>query len=173
LYIFGGQGFRATTTATTLSTVIDAANVKDNGEKLLSLNCMYCLDINILEWIQVRDRPSSSSSLSPVPATRNSHTCVLYRKEERIIMFGGANENNGPMNDLWSFDLTNEKYQWDQISYSGYDGEIPIAREMHSMCIDEDSNIIYVVGGRNVGGNVCQDIWTLDLGTFHLEVDLV
>ena len=155
IYIFGGQGFQTTNQNGTSSDM----TINENPS---SFNCMYCLNTKTMEWTKM----TNESSSSPLPAPRNSHTCLLYR-EESLIIFGGANEHVGPMDDVWSFSLTDGKNMWNRIHCCGGIDGTPRPREMHAACLDKEKDCIFVVGGRNVENNVCQDVWSLDLSMFN------
>ncbi|CAK84750.1 unnamed protein product (macronuclear) [Paramecium tetraurelia] len=58
------------------------------------------------------------------PKARNSHTLTYFN--ERLFLFGGANEN-GPLNDLHIYDIKSEV--WQQIKDVS---ELIMAREMHT-----------------------------------------
>lgn len=48
------------------------------------------------------------------PSARNSHTMNYERSSERIILYGGA-DDQGPLDDIYIFDISNIK---GQINYS-------------------------------------------------------
>ena len=126
------------------------------------------------------------------PMPRNSHTAVAT-PDGKMLLFGGANAEVGPMNDMWTLDLQSLKdeagernLQWERIgggaesSDNGKTGDNsstpwPEAREMHSACIvpissspsNKDGNHLgmLVMGGRNADGSVRQDMWLFDLQT--------
>lgn len=174
IYIFGGQGL-VNNNNSNIAPNDQQSNSYNLENQLTSLNCMYSLNTKTLEWTIITTT-NNSSSLSLLPPSRNSHTCVLSKTKNeneeslRFIIFGGANETVGPMNDVWSFRLSakNNKKEWEEMTcVCGRDGNgIPTAREMHSACIDEDGNSMYIIGGRNMEGSVCQDLWVLNLGMF-------
>jgi len=93
------------------------------------------------------------------PMPRNSHTAVETLDGKTMILFGGANAEVGPMNDMWTLDLRSldeidtggdeageNKVQWERVGSgieSSDNGKAnddsstpwPEAREMHSACI--------------------------------------
>lgn len=156
IYVFGGQGpFQSSSCSSTSDGIT---------EKLTSMNCMYLLETNTMQWSRVTDE------LSIWPPPRNSHSSVFCKHDECIVIFGGANELVGPMNDVWCFSIKNKERHWTQINCNGdEDGVVPAPREMHSACFADNKNCMYVVGGRNKEGGICQDLWSLDWGTsFYL-----
>lgn len=183
IYTFGGQA------------LITNNNTASSNTTLTSINSVHCLNTETMEWTEINTTATASttnstttnelSSKSSIPKPRNSHSCVFSKQKECMVIFGGANEIVGPMNDVWLFHLKDGCYEWEELSCCGDDAnnanttattkntndgkknDIPVAREMHSACIDDDSNVIYVVGGRNVRGIVCQDVWALNLGAFE------
>ena len=63
------------------------------------------------------------------------------------IVFGGAGAQ-GPLGDLWLFDLTSK--QWSQPATKG---EPPVAREMHTGTMVDDTRML-IYGGRGPDGKV-------------------
>ncbi len=182
IFVFGGQACRKE------SKISSFDNTMTRNFK--SLNCVYCLDTELLEWTKIKTIKSSFASTTGVaskgrttsPEPRNSHSCVLSKDNEYMIIFGGANDDIGPMNDVWAFDLKEGCHEWvkipccdcssstttTSISNDASSVKVPEAREMHAACIDVTTNTMYIVGGRNINGNACQDVWTLDLGTYNI-----
>jgi hypothetical protein len=77
------------------------------------------------------------------PTERNSHTMNYHDK--KLYIFGGGS-NEGLLNDLWSFNLTDLK--WSKIDVKG--SSIP-PREMHGSIIyinKQNENFLYIFGGR-------------------------
>jgi hypothetical protein len=121
---------------------------------------MFYLNTEIMEWILLKNEDHTT-----LPAPRNSHSSVYSQRNECFILFGGANETVGPMNDVWLFSLKNyeQDHSWEQLIC---DGDChPSPREMHSACMDENRNCMYIIGGRDIEGNVCNDLWALNFGT--------
>ena len=102
----------------------------------------------------------------PIPTQRNSHTAVILHGT--MIVYGGANSNAGPLNDIWEYNFTNHK--WNPIQVHGEC--IPEPREMHSACVinhmipNTSPSCMIIVGGRNHTGKVCSDVWMLHSGSF-------
>mmetsp|Transcript_23606 Transcript_23606/g.34699 ORF Transcript_23606/g.34699 Transcript_23606/m.34699 type:complete len:459 (-) Transcript_23606:596-1972(-) len=169
LYIFGGQGL-----------------TYKNGTSLnkatpISYNDTYCLDTRSLSWSAVNSNESESDTsmnstifsakedkqeiIRPLP--RNSHSAVVM--ENKMVIFGGANSETGPMNDAWAFDLN--LHIWERIEYPT--NMVPEKREMHTACVlgsnscCRASSCMYIVGGRREDGEVCQDLWVLDSANFE------
>ena len=68
----------------------------------------------------------------PYPRVRNSHTFVRDDKNKKIYCYGGANANDGPLNDLFEFDQTEN--EWVQMLTSGKEcpEDVPPPLEMHT-----------------------------------------
>ena len=119
------------------------------------------------------------------PMPRNSHTAVAT-SDGKMLLFGGANAEVGPMNDMWTLDLRSLKdeageheLQWEKIGggvecSDNSSTPWPEAREMHSACIvplssspstKDDGLGMLVMGGRNADGSIRQDMWLFDLQT--------
>jgi len=181
IFVFGGQGISNYLLDGTTSLQCDLVSFRD----------LYRLDTRTMEWKGIETNkttaittitevmPQETQHSSSWQDARNSHTCILFPKnddgkiddDDKMILFGGANEQHGPQNDVWSFSL--KTLDWRQIQCTGDEG-IPCGREMHSACVILDDGgasgccrQMYIMGGRNVDGNVCQDFWVLDLGRLH------
>ncbi len=214
LYVYAGQGFRRENPSSSSSsspskgdTQNDEVMNQSNGHQVdpIDMNiecfaCMYCLDTKTMQWEEihgqqqsmndVKDDATSTTCSTLLPAKRHSHS-IIQINGDKVVMFGGANEHNELMNDLWSFDL--KSYQWVNLHLhvlqatsessvktmatatatgSGSDlnsqmmliGPYPCPREMHTACFDSGKNCMYVVGGRKGDGTICQDLWMYSFG---------
>lgn len=101
----------------------------------------------------------------PFPRVRNSHTFVRDHQNQKIYCYGGANADDGPLNDLFEFDQENN--DWAQLLTSGKDSpdDVPPALEMHTahLYYDEESKPhMLILGGRS---NTClsDGVYDLDL----------
>ena len=59
---------------------------------------MFCYHIENKTWELLSDPQQES------PMPRVGHSAIIY-KDEMMLIFGGKNEENEKMNDLWKFDL--------------------------------------------------------------------
>ena len=141
LYIYGGQGIATS-----------GGSIFDDPANLECFSSMYYLNIVTMTWGEV-----DASAHELWPKRRNSHSAVLLGGK-KLVVFGGANEEDGPTNDLWSYDF--ELNTWFDFT----SGNAPCAREMHSLTGDDDRNCVYLLGGRKEDGTVCQDFWVYHLG---------
>jgi len=171
IYVFGGQGLS--------NRPVDDNNATASSScgGPVSFRDLHRLDTRTMEWAVV---DVAANADTPSPDARNSHTCVLLLNDgddgdgdgddgdDRVILFGGANERLGPQNDVWS--LTLKTRVWTRVQCGGHGG-VPCGREMHSACVVVDDGgdggarrrRMYVMGGRDGDGRVCHDSWTLDL----------
>ncbi len=92
------------------------------------------------------------------PKRRNSQDSVLLGK--KLVVFGGANEVDGPMNDFWAYDF--ESQLWSELHPEN--GDTPSAREMHTLTGDLQKNSVYLLGGRMEDGTTCQDLFVYSFG---------
>jgi hypothetical protein len=137
-----------------------------------SSSSLYYLDLESMEWHQVQvqtpvedcnDIGDGNKNHQEWPKCRNSQGAAL--SGSKWVIFGGANESIGPMEDFWWFDL--EAMVWHEINVSGNvnvstndnAAKKPCAREMHTLCSDPENDCVYLLGGRKEGGGVCQDFW--------------
>jgi hypothetical protein len=77
----------------------------------------------------------------------------------KLIVFGGANEEDGPMHDLWAYDLKLES--WCELPANGTK---PSGREMHTLTAHHEKMCIYLFGGRMRDGTICQDLYVYKFG---------
>lgn len=69
------------------------------------------------------------------PCPRASHSAIVYG--DTMIIFGGKDEENNKLNDLWSFNFTT--YQWEEFEVNNP----PIARSGQSACLYKDMMLIF------------------------------
>ncbi|KAI8852412.1 hypothetical protein BC829DRAFT_75298 [Chytridium lagenaria] len=79
VYIFGGGG---------------------EGEFPIQDHAVYCLDVDMLMWIQLTQSEAEDSFICPSP--RLGHTLCMSGK--RLFMFGGGSKAGSSNNELWVFD---------------------------------------------------------------------
>jgi hypothetical protein len=97
------------------------------------------------------------------PSERGNHSGIIV--DDTLWVFGGNDSANGavfaPMNDLWAFDLTTEK--WTETTTTNP----PPPRLYQAMAADADHLYIYGGGDENAlfGTGFYGDLWSLDLGT--------
>ena len=61
------------------------------------------------------------------PAARAGHSSIIYG--DNMVVFGGKDEDNDKLDDLWYFNFTN--YNWTKVNVMGP----PIARSGHTACL--------------------------------------
>lgn len=89
---------------------------------------------NTLEWRLVENKSKIS------PCIRASHSTTVYNG--KMYIFGGQDDDNNKLNDLWEFDLESGLYK--EIVLPA-DSTIPVARSGHSANIYNGQ--MYVFGG--------------------------
>lgn len=147
LIVFGGQGGPSAPSSTSPSVSFNDLHVYNT-----QTNVWFCLDRGSAEDESAEEY--YGQTIRPMP--RNSHSVVV--SDGHMILFGGANAEVGPMNDMWSLDLLQldeigddsckagvHKLRWERMEgahddakdKTGDDGATPWpeAREMHSACI--------------------------------------
>jgi hypothetical protein len=70
------------------------------------------------------------------PKPRAGHSAVIY--QHSMVIFGGRDEDNEKLNDVWVFDL--QSRQWKEEVPSG---SFPVPRSGHSACLFKDSIIVF------------------------------
>lgn len=95
------------------------------------------------------------NNFRPPPLT--NHSMSVYK--EKIYVFGGVYNNEKVSNDLWEFDVEQEK--WQQIQTNG---TTPLPVNEHSACVVDDR--LYIYGGNDFSGVIYSSLYVLDLKTF-------
>jgi hypothetical protein len=101
----------------------------------------------------------------PYPRVRNSHTFVRDHQNQKIYCYGGANADDGPLNDLFEFDQ--KENEWVQLLTSGKESaeDVPPPLEMHTSHLYYDENKkpnLLIFGGRSKD-ELSSVIYQLDL----------
>lgn len=92
------------------------------------------------------------NNFRPPPLT--NHSMSVYK--EKIYVFGGVYNNEKVSNDLWEFDVEQEK--WQQIQTNG---TTPLPVNEHSACVVDDR--LYIYGGNDFSGVIYSSLYVLDL----------
>lgn len=101
----------------------------------------------------------------PFPRVRNSHSLVRDHQNQKIYCYGGANADDGPLNDLFEFDQ--KENEWGQLLTSGLNGpeDVPPPLEMQTAHIyydDENKPHMIMIGGRSKD-SLSDGIYSLDI----------
>ncbi len=87
------------------------------------------------------------------PVARVKHAMAYDEANQRVILFGGWNDQEGLLGDTWAWDGES----WTEIeSNSGR----PAPRFLHAMSYDRQKQRVVLVGGRNRDGSL-PDVWVL------------
>jgi hypothetical protein len=105
------------------------------------------------EWI---DRTPTLSQSPAVPGAAEDCALVYDPQAHRIVLFGGKNDEDQNMNEVWSFDLAQNL--WQKIEAGG---EAPPPSEDHVVIYDPISHRMILHGGEN--GLTTNNTWALDL----------
>jgi hypothetical protein len=120
---------------------------------LESFSSLCYLDVETMTWGEV-----DSSAQEFWPKRRNSHDSALL--STKLVVFGGANEVDGPMNDLWTYDFHTKL--WRELH--AVEDHVPCVREMHTLSGDPEKNRVYLLGGRMEDGTICRDLFVYNFG---------
>lgn len=76
-----------------------------------------------------------------MPKPRSGHSAAIY-KDNELYIFGGKDDDDSKLDDLWVFDIQNRK--WEQIT-DELDGTSvgPSPRSGHTASIHGDSMVIF------------------------------
>src|SRR5439155_70085 len=111
--------------------------------------------------------PAWEPLIVPVrPPARTHHTAILDRTSNRLITFGGANEDGAQTNDVWSLTLGTLPI-WTPIT-PATPGGAPAARRDAASIFDPVRNRMILFGGWRSSGSITDqflsDTWQLALG---------
>ena len=95
-------------------------------------------------WIRI-------ASNNPPPA-RSGHSMVYDQSNNRLLVFGGKNENGDVLNDLWSWDGN----KWEMIRADG-----PEPRQSHRLAYNSSNGDVFLFGGSNLESKAFNDTWIL------------
>ena len=136
IVIFGGQGIQ-----------------KEEDVPCCCFNDIFSFDTTKKGWTLLSDSGEDTGG-KPKPCSRHSHTAVVTGT--KMLIFGGESPVYGVLNDTWKFGF--KSHEWKKIEPMSCN--VPISREMHSASVHD--SIMYIIGGRDVNGNVLDDIWKYD-----------
>jgi N-acetylneuraminic acid mutarotase len=83
---------------------------------------------------------------------------VYYDRHNCLYLFGGLNELNQTLNDMWRFDIGGQT--WREVTQYG---DVPRPRSGHSFSINLDE--IYMFGGLIEVTNESDELFKFDLTT--------
>lgn len=84
------------------------------------------------------------------PEARSGHAMVYDTFQERLLVFGGKNDEGQLLNDLWSWDGV----QWMLLANAG-----PVSRQSHRLALNTNTGEIFLFGGSNEKKEGLNDTW--------------
>jgi len=90
-----------------------------------------------------------------VPVPRSGHSMIYDSIKNRLLVFGGKDENGDLLRDLWSWDGTN----WKLLADYG-----PVPRQSHRTVFNNDNGDVFLFGGSNSLGQSLNDTWIFSGG---------
>ncbi|EFC42864.1 predicted protein [Naegleria gruberi] len=119
-------------------------------------NCIYCLDLEKLEWAVAPENADQDTTL--VPQGRKQHSTAAVAN--KMYIFGGISSQVGSesvFNDVFVFD--NETKLWSKVMVNG---DSPTPRSGHTMVYNQQTDSLVIFGGK-VGGSYSNEVWSLSL----------
>jgi N-acetylneuraminic acid mutarotase len=142
----GGKKIKSTSETAT-EPVSPASTTETNGRTSHALS----------QWL---DRKPSASQSPHLPAAGEDCGMIYDPVQHRIVLFGGKDDKNRNLNEVWAFDLT--KNIWQKIEV---EGESPPESEDHVALYDPISYRMILHGGEKA--RTTNKIWSFDLKTQH------
>ena len=110
-------------------------------------NEIWIININdtndVCQWIKINYNDDKDN----IPVERLYHSSVVcnYGKyKNRLIIFGGRDSKNNPLNDLWILDIKNDQGEWTKVFPNNNNSLTP--RINHTMLFYE--NLLIILGGK-------------------------
>ncbi len=101
----------------------------------------------------------------PIPAGRICHTAIFDMAHQRMVIYGGSDENQTTLGDIWAFDEIT--LEWTEL-HAGNSG--PNVLRSHAAIYDPVDTAMVVFGGVTYpGGNIINEVWILNLNTLLWE----
>jgi hypothetical protein len=104
------------------------------------------------------DRTPRIDPSTPRPAAGEDCALIYDPRAHRLVLCGGKNDDNENLDEVWSFDL--QQHRWQQIEIAG---EKPPPTEDHVAIYDPLSHRLILHGGEN--GATWNNTWALSLAT--------
>ncbi len=109
-------------------------------------------------------QPASSNG---APATlRSGHSMVWDNSANALLVFGGIDNNNTMLNDLWEYSPANGN--WTELSpptSASPCGTVPVPRMNASMVWDSTDQQLLLYGGSDANNHYLGDMWSFSLQT--------
>lgn len=123
-----------------LDIFLPVEQILDEAEKLGYFN-NYTQSIPYKsKWINILSHNPQDKSR---PSPRGGHQMILDTQRDKIYLFGGWN-GSSDLGDLWSFDLTSNK--WHCITQDARSQNGPCPRSVHKMVLYSKKSRIYTLG---------------------------
>lgn len=109
------------------------------------------------QWV---DRTAMLASDAAIPAAAEDCAMIYDPVQYRIVLFGGKDDANQTLQDVWALDLAQNL--WQKLAITG---EQPPASEDHAVIYDPVGHRMILHGGED--GWTTNKLWALDLQTPH------
>ena len=110
-------------------------------------NEIWIININdtndVCQWIKI----NHSDDKDNIPVERlyhSSEVCNYGKYKNRLIIFGGRDSKNNPLNDLWILDIKDDQGEWTKVLPKNNNSLTP--RINHTMLFYE--NLLIILGGK-------------------------
>jgi Galactose oxidase, central domain len=100
-------------------------------------------------WTQMRPKES--------PPARDYSVMVYDSVRDRMLLFGGADSNETPFDDLWAYEFGRDT--WSELKPTG---PRPTARAWHAMAFDNEAGVLVLFGGGATRAEYTNELWIFD-----------
>jgi serine/threonine protein kinase len=118
----------------------------------------------VLQFPNFTAQPASTNG---APTTlRSGHSMVWDDHDNALLVFGGIDNNNTMLNDLWEYSPGNGN--WTELSpptSAAPCGAVPVPRMNAAMVWDSADQQILLYGGIDANNHYLGDLWSFSLGT--------
>jgi protein phosphatase len=110
-------------------------------------NDIWIININETKhhWLKI----DYTNDKDKIPVERLYHTsevCDYGKYKNKLIIFGGRDSNNKPLNDLWVLDIKDNKGEWVQLFPKNNENQLT-SRNNHTMLFYD--SLLIILGGKS------------------------
>jgi N-acetylneuraminic acid mutarotase len=124
---------------------------------LNSNNSFFFLDLKTFKWEVIKERAFQGNPEN-IPSSADEHSAVVLN--DNMILFGGF-FNGERINETYIFNFSNN--EWRKVNTVGTERPCPRAGHASIIYSNQESDYMYVFGGKGEDNDKMNDLWRLDL----------